>query len=86
MKVLEGSCKEKYVFFSLQELDLKEVDSPGKEVVALVETYNLKDVNLDAVVIPEQQLTDELVDDDILLELPTRKLCANQMPKPCMKI
>ena len=74
VKVLEGSCKEKYVFFRLQE------------VVALVETYNLKDVNLDAVVIPEQQLTDELVDDDILLELPTRKLCANQMPKPCMKI
>ena len=74
VKVLEGSCKEKYVFFRLQE------------VVALVETYNLKDVNLDAVVIPEQQLTDELVDDDILPELPTRKLCANQMPKPCMKI
>ena len=65
---------------------MKEVDSPGKEVVALVETYNLKDDNLDAVVIPEQQLAGEFVDDDILPELPTRKLCASQMPKRCMKI
>ena len=56
MKVLEGSYKEKYVFFqaSLEKLDFKEVGSLGKEVAAL----NLKDVNLDAVVIPEQQLAD----------------------------
>ena len=73
MKVLEGNYKEKYVFFfqaSLEKLDFKEVNSLGKEVVALVEKYNLKDVNLDAVVIPEQQLVDEFVNDDIPSELP----------------
>ena len=48
MKVLEGSYKEKYVFFS------GFLRKTGKEVAAL----NLKDVNLDAVVIPEQQLAD----------------------------
>ena len=60
MKVLEGSYKEKYVFFqaSLEKLDFKEVDSLGKEVAALVEKYNLKDVNLHAVVIHKQQLAD----------------------------
>ena len=72
MRVLEGSCKEKYVSFqaSLEKLYSKEVDSLGKEVAALVEKYNLKDVNLDAVVTPEQQLVDEFLDDHILPELP----------------
>ena len=71
MKVLEGNCKEKFFFFqgSLEKLDFKEVDSLGKEVAALVEKYNLRDFNLDAVIIPKQQLADEFVDDDILPEL-----------------
>ena len=55
---------------SLEKLDFKEVESLGKEVAALVEKYNLKDINLDALVIPEQQLADEFVDDDILPQLP----------------
>ena len=49
-----------YIFqASFQKLDFKEVDSLGKEVAALVEKYNLKDVNLDAMVIPKQQLADD---------------------------
>ena len=43
---------------SLEKLDFKEVDSLGKEVAALVEKYNLKDVNLHAMIIPKQQLAD----------------------------
>ena len=77
MKVLEGSYKEKHVVFfvaffctSLEKLDFKEVDSLGKEVAVLLEKYNLKDVNLDAVIISKQQLPGEFVDDDILPELP----------------
>ena len=52
---------------SFEKLDFKEVDSLGKEVAALVEKYNLKDINLDAVVIPKQQfdiITVELLADD----------------------
>ena len=55
---------------SLEKLDFKEVDSLGKEVAVLLEKYNLKDVNLDAVIISKQQLPGEFVDDDILPELP----------------
>ena len=53
-----------------EKLDFKEVESFGKEVAALVKKYNLNDVNLDVMVIPEQQLADKFVDDDILPELP----------------
>ena len=69
--------KNAVAFFeaSLEKLDLKEVDSLGKEVAAPVEKYNLKDVNLDAVVIPEQQLAYKFVlDDDILATLKYQSL------------
>ena len=58
MKVLEGSYKDFFFQAPLEKLDFKEVDSLAKQVAALFEKYNLKDVNLHATVIPKQQLAD----------------------------